>query len=428
MMSNNTTGDLKLIKPELDDDIYTTIGDDLPVNFDIIDKVVTENRAAQIKGDVDLDTKINTDISNVTTKIDENITIVNNRIDDIIIGSVEGVSAQEIIDARKGYTVLGGRLNNIDEQLSHIIQPLYSMEFNYSADWSGVRDDNTDSWSYDLPKIKTLIDDLVTKKVKSIALIVKLVYVNGTYKIAMNTSLISQVIDYAQSVDCPVTFLKVHQNDSFIEQVTVNDSDNAKIIWSNFIDELIMVAKNTTIKTLTIMNETSLYTNTSYDSFIVGMLNKVHANGFKTGVTCGGSGQVEKLTTNAAKASDYVFFNFYPSISWKGKQTTYPELKSSIKHALEKRLARIYTIFNKKVFISESGVMQYWESLLNPEDYKIRGEDSNGLTQTWYQSAMFETLEEIKGDIVGYNSWYDFPDNIIPILQKHLIGGGNYVL
>lgn len=48
----------------------------------------------------------------------QEIDAVNSRVDLIISTPAEGVSAQEIIDARGGKTVLGQRLNDIDAQLA----------------------------------------------------------------------------------------------------------------------------------------------------------------------------------------------------------------------------------------------------------------------------------------------------------------------
>lgn len=97
-MSTKTNGDLKLTKPTSTDEIRTTMTVDLPVNFDIIDEIVTSNKAKQIKDTNDL----------------------NNRIDRIITNSAENISVQEIIDARGDKTSLGARLTSMDETTSKL--------------------------------------------------------------------------------------------------------------------------------------------------------------------------------------------------------------------------------------------------------------------------------------------------------------------
>lgn len=82
-MSKITNGSMKLIKSEITDIIYSTIGTDLPSNFD---------------------------------KIDAGVDAVNTRVNNIITTPVDGVSAQEIIDARNGEATLGTRLNNMQTQ------------------------------------------------------------------------------------------------------------------------------------------------------------------------------------------------------------------------------------------------------------------------------------------------------------------------
>jgi len=58
--------------------------------------------------------KINTGFDGVDADLDS----LGNRVDTIIATPVEGVSAQEIIDARDGKVVLGGRLDDFDAQLA----------------------------------------------------------------------------------------------------------------------------------------------------------------------------------------------------------------------------------------------------------------------------------------------------------------------
>lgn len=82
-MSKITNGSMKLIKSEITDIIYSTIGTDLPNNFD---------------------------------KIDAGVDAVNTRVNNIITTPVDGVSAQEIIDARGGNPTLGTRLDNMQTQ------------------------------------------------------------------------------------------------------------------------------------------------------------------------------------------------------------------------------------------------------------------------------------------------------------------------
>lgn len=82
-MSKITNGSMKLIKSEITDVIYSTIGTDLPSNFD---------------------------------KIDAGVDAVNNRVNNILTTPVDGVSAQEIIDARGGNPTLGTRLNSMQNQ------------------------------------------------------------------------------------------------------------------------------------------------------------------------------------------------------------------------------------------------------------------------------------------------------------------------
>lgn len=82
-MSKITNGSMKLIKSEITDIIYSTIGTDLPNNFD---------------------------------KIDAGVDAVNTRVNNIITTPVDGVSAQEIIDARGGNPTLGNRLDNMQSQ------------------------------------------------------------------------------------------------------------------------------------------------------------------------------------------------------------------------------------------------------------------------------------------------------------------------
>ena len=93
-MSKITNGSMKLIKSEITDIIYSTIGTDLPNNFD---------------------------------KIDAGVDAVNTRVNNIITTPVDGVSAQEIIDARGGNPTLGNRLDNMQSQTDILQEEVYNL-------------------------------------------------------------------------------------------------------------------------------------------------------------------------------------------------------------------------------------------------------------------------------------------------------------
>lgn len=93
-MSTITNGSMKLIKSDITDIIHSTIGSDLPNNFDKIDKTVDE---------------------------------VNTRINNILTTPVDGVSAQEIIDARGDSPTLGTRLNSMQTQTDSLQEEVDSL-------------------------------------------------------------------------------------------------------------------------------------------------------------------------------------------------------------------------------------------------------------------------------------------------------------
>ena len=142
-MSTLTTGDLKLVKPAVIDDIDQTIGTDLPNNFQSIDIEITarvkkETGKALSTNDYTTAEKLKlSKIAAEATKVADSTTNgnilvngqevnvyddkdINTRVDAIITSPVEGVSAQEIIDARQGEASLGAKITKVGEQINSL--------------------------------------------------------------------------------------------------------------------------------------------------------------------------------------------------------------------------------------------------------------------------------------------------------------------
>ena len=68
---------------------------------------------------VDLENRISVNEQDID-KIEDDLVKVDNRVDNIIVGTIEGASAQEIIDARQGEVTLGANITKVKSQLAEM--------------------------------------------------------------------------------------------------------------------------------------------------------------------------------------------------------------------------------------------------------------------------------------------------------------------
>lgn len=118
------------------------------------------------------------------TNLKEGLDNLHDRVEQIITTPIEGVSAQEIIDARKGKTTLRAKIDEIDSQLAEKANVI-----RYGADNTGVAD-STDAFIAAINAIKTLeyTENIPSQRVT------KMLYIpGGVYKISAKITVPSYI-------------------------------------------------------------------------------------------------------------------------------------------------------------------------------------------------------------------------------------------
>lgn len=172
-----------------------------------------------------------------------------------------------------------------------------------------------------------------------------------------------------------------------------------------------------------IFNECKLLLDTTNANWAVQVITNIRNVGLSVGISYDlemfGIGRVpNSVVLNLG----FLCFNYYPAIGNKGKSTTYDDCLVAWKESRILKAIKTYKYFypNKKIFISETGIGDYYNQYGNPSQWSLAGtgEASNGITQGNYLRAMMET---VNGSISGVCSWYGIEkENTVSVLKKYL--------
>ena len=170
-------------------------------------------------------------------------------------------------------------------------------------------------------------------------------------------------------LDLSVNVIKFHCTIDVINSYT----GDFKADYKDLILRMCEVAQGK-VKYFTVLNEVpKVYFNPSYQSFVIDLLSTVKSYGFKAGITQMGELDLVQIVDNEwiVPHIDAVFMNYYPSISFKGSESSYED-------SLEAwNIVRSVDLIKRKYklpfIISETGVMPFWECLSNPGTWNWSG-------------------------------------------------------
>lgn len=177
-------------------------------------------------------------------------------------------------------------------------------------------------------------------------------------------------------------------------------------LYKAIVSEICVQLKNTTIENVTVLNECAFIdTDPTYTTDVLELLNIGKNNGFKVGITCAGVEHNYKLPGVILGLSDLICVNCYPTISFKKDKTTYEDSINAWKqHEVNLWIkTRKEQYPDKKIIISETGITNCWEALVNPSANVANSTVSNKATEI-YLKGLFEVLNKEELDCVWW--WF----------------------
>jgi hypothetical protein len=171
-----------------------------------------------------------------------------------------------------------------------------------------------------------------------------------------------------------------------------------------------------TCEFITLFNEcgTDTLLNSNNYSYIQTSLQSIKNKGFKTGLAG------DSLITGLVDYIDIISVHMYPPITNKGTGTTIEDGIATWKASrLKENIRSIHFQYpEKEIWITESGVQNYYEALAAPAEYLSTGTKSNDdMVQRIYQEGFMEYFKN-ETYIKGISIFYLDDNSHYPLLQE----------
>lgn len=240
-----------------------------------------------------------------------------------------------------------------------------------------------------------------------------------------NTTDILNEIEYAKTIGITPICLKIHMYNIGQDDINQIGEENFKTQYKNTVIKLATALKNEGIYYCCVFNENEwLYLDSSWESFVLDVINIVKQLGYKTGISTMGIDNTLKLSNNILDSVDCFFANYYPELSNKEEKTTVLDIVNSLNydHAYEDILY-LKNKYNKDFIISEFGVMDYWACLNEPGSWDWDNSlkrHSNGMTLSLLLQGLTKSKLNTKNISRIWWCYDNLPDyqNVKDILNK----------
>lgn len=252
--------------------------------------------------------------------------------------------------------------------------------------------------------LKKRIDAYYTMGVKKI--IIPLHFEGNNCELTETIDYITTACDYCLEKGIAIDTLKIHCLVS-----SIDDDTNYQNKYRTNVLSTIQTLSNLyqTITRITVFNERPKFygrdATTDNVSFANNLINDIKNMGFECGISISNiTGIFDMINYQPELANNLDFFsaNQYPNIGFYGKNTSQKDVINRFNDYAE-MLKTIKVLYpNKKIILSEIGVQDVWEALINPADWELEktGENTQGEIINLYfdgfvKSDLFKLLDEI---------------------------------
>jgi hypothetical protein len=215
-------------------------------------------------------------------------------------------------------------------------------------------------------------------------------------------------------------------NSEYIRQVIGRDKFKEK--YDKILDDVIYIADNLRdkdgnkyIKDIILFNELdALFHDDELTDYVIDSVNKIKALGYNSGVSNASPLNFKNNDERLKEASSKFYINWYIKIQDNNHVVDIDKVVENVRNSREIKILEEFTKkYNKKVFISETGVLDDWEYLHCPTRYGFTNvTPSYGETENIYLNMMFKALNLDYIEGVCY-WWYMGYNKLINPIQEY---------
>lgn len=235
-----------------------------------------------------------------------------------------------------------------------------------SADWAAS------TWQISMEEMQNAVDTFILNGYDGIIISFHVYFdaESSLFKLAGDLDLLKQGIDYAIDKRLSVYALKLH---GFSSTDEVDSVENFEENYITIIDQILDFFDGY-CNYIFLNNEVSNFTQTKpYTDFTIAAANHVKNKGYYAGVSVMGKHGCVLFSDDVIDVLDCIGINDYPVVSFSGNPVAYSEFEE----AFAERMSKVEWIQRRglEIWITESGVLDYWECLANPSKYIWGGID-----------------------------------------------------
>lgn len=345
-----------------------------------------------------------------------------------ILASVDpgGQILSELINARTsvtagGFPTLNERLDYADTNLATLANEFESKKRFKPKLSRNVYFADAETGAAETDKKIAQIDILAQSGVNGLVLPLQITFKNNVWTLINNIEDDIDVLQYAKDKGIELVAIKFHLPG--FDRSTITDIEKFKAGYRSIILDTCTKMKSLGIPYCTILNEKKALANdTTLSSYWVDLMTSVKLLGYKTGITNAGFTGLYSMPQALITASDLICCNVYPPISNKKNATTYSDSISSWgAHGIVQFFGEFKSKYpDKKIILSETGMLDYWDALIAPSQYNFTGDLTGGLALSIYYKGMFETMSNCVDEI-----WFWFNVPPIDLLNEYVIKKGD---
>lgn len=267
----------------------------------------------------------------------------------------------------------------------------------------------------DMPKLLTQIDEWCSLGVDGFIVTMYLNWQNYNLERMESDEEITKICDYIKAKGKRVFALKVHT-------LGAENVERFRRYYERAIEDIAKLSKKCAER-LIIFNESNLLHEDSLTDWCIDVINLAKdVSGQKVSCSLSIKGHgFNAVPESIIEEMDFISINYYQDVGKKGRATTYEDCLTAWRYSNLLPFIKTYKYYHptKEIYITESGIMDFFNSYTNPENWSVgTGGLSHGETVRNYLGALMEVLN---GNVDGLASWYEiYLEKSIPMIKSYL--------
>lgn len=323
----------------------------------------------------------------------------------------------------------------IDEQFNTIVNKvttrIFKPRFGVSTYWGEVTNTTGGCYTATFENMKNDVEIWKAHGVDDVVVILHVGYntLTNDLFLAEDLELIKQGCNSIIENGLNIKTVKLHVMELTKENATTMGIELFKSKYKSLINNICNKFAPLHIEYFIPFNEVDwIYNDDSYKQFVIDVVNLCKTFSYKTSISTAGHEENFNISDDITSLLDAISINYYQSISSKNNISYNDSINSWKTSPLLNFCEHFKTKYpSKHIFISETGVNDYKEALINPET-SFGLDRNNGIYQSIYMIGMFNVLNSQFIDGIWW--WFGFSnkDGLTSKITNYYLRGGNYEL